>query len=192
MRVSFKSSQIENPQTAVQERKDGMGVFDTSREFWKGTLKGYEGAKALTVGTAKGIKNAVYAGSALVALDWFGTSIARIAKNKPDATVWNMVKTPFVLAGKAIAKSSKYLVEFCKKDVPSIPQALKTMLIDTPVKIIKKVYKSPNISFVARYGLPVIALSVLGYSIVRSKLDYNERAARIDHRYGGVLGHHDK
>ena len=55
-----------------------------------------------------------------------------------------------------------------------------------------KIYKSPNLSRFSRWGLPIIASGVGLYTLVRSKLDYNERAARIDHRYGGVHGHHDE
>ena len=191
MQVSFKSTQLPEKQIpTLDNHSESKGLFNASKEAWKGTLKGYEGVKVFTMGTARGIKNAAYAGSALVALDWFGTSISNIVKG--SNTKWNMFKTPFVLAGQALSKTGKYLVEFCKKDGPTIPQALKTAFIDTPVKLIKKIYKSPNLSRVTRFGLPVIALTTLGYTSIRSKLDYNEKAAKIDHRYGGVHGHHDE
>ena len=196
MQVSSISSQVafraKDKALFENQPKSNSGIFEKSREAWKGTLKTYEGAKAYTGGIFRGIRNAIYAGAALVILDWFGTSIANIAKGKQGATTWNMIKTPFVLAGQALSRSTKYFIEFCKKDGPTIPQFLKTALIDTPIKVMKKIYRSPNISKFTRIGLPIVTLIALGGTIIRSKLDYNEQAAKIDHRYKGVHGHRDK
>ena len=101
-----------------------------------------------------------------------------------------MLATPFVLGGKAMGNFTKFMIDFCKKDGPSIPQALKIAVWDAPKKVLNKIYHSKNVSPVAKVGLPIIALAVAGYTTFRSCLDANERNARIDHRYGGEMGHH--
>lgn len=192
MQVSFRNTQTAVPQTttpqAVAGEQKSRGVFDTTREAWKTTLKTKETACAYTSGFFRGLKNAAYAGAALVGLDWFATSCVNISKGKNN--IGHMLATPFAVAGKTIGKTAKYLVDFCKKDGPTVPQALKALVWDAPKKVLGKVYRSQNISKVAKYGLPIIALAVAGYTTFRSCLDANERSSKIDHRYGGEMGHH--
>ena len=143
----------------------------------------------------KGLKYAAYAGAGLVGIDWIAKSSVNIAKNNGLQTIGHMLATPFVLGGKAIGRTAKYMFEFCKKDGPSVPEALKALVWDAPKKVLSKIYgknASKNISHVSKIGLPIIALTVAGYTTFRSCLEANERKARIDHRYGGDMGHHHK
>ena len=189
MQVSFKNPAVafkakEDVASEVpQENKNG-GVFGTGKEIWKGTLKGYEGVKTFAEGTCKGVRNAAYTGAGIIALDYLVTA----SKNR--VPVSKMVITPLSLAGKALYRGGKYFIDFCKPTGPSIPQTAKD-LCKTVGKVFHKIYHSPNLSRFSRWGLPIIASGVGLYTLVRSKLDYNERAAKIDHRYGGIHGHQD-
>ena len=189
MQVSFKSNSIafkskKIPEEAVSEDKKG-GIFSTGKEVWKGTLKGYEGVTTFANGTYKGIKNAAYTGAGIVALDYLVTA------SKNQVPVSKMIMTPLSLAGKALYRGAAYFINFCKPTGPSIPQTVRD-LCKTVGKVFQKIYHSPNLSRFSRWGIPIIATGVGAYTIVRSKLDYNEKAAKIDHRYGGVHGHHDE
>ncbi len=196
MTVSFSSGSIAvnptaQPQTTASQDKENRGILDSTREAWKTTLKAKETTVAYGSGFFRGLKNAIYAGSALVGLDWFGKSLLNIKDGKN--TVGHMLATPFVLAGKAVGRTTKYMYELaCKKDGPTIAQAMKALVWDVPKKVLTKVYKSKNVSRIAKIGLPVIALAVAGYTTFRSYLNANERKARIDHRYGGDVGHQHK
>ena len=190
MQVSFKSrsaavrTRDEYPTERLPEENNKGGVFSTGKEIWKGTLKGYDGVKTFAWGTYKGIRNAAYAGAGVVALDYLVTA------SKNQVSVGKMVWTPLSLAGEALYRGGRYFIEFCKPSGPSIPKTIKD-LCTTVGKVFKKIYHAPNLSRFSRWGLPIIATTVAAYTIVRSKLDYNEHAAKIDHRYGGVHGHHD-
>ena len=189
MQVNFKSNQIAfKTQEQDPVKNENTGIFQKGKEAWKGTLKSYEGIKAFSCGTARGIKNAVYAGSGLVALDWFGTSMHN------HVPISEMIKTPLILGAKALYRGTKYAFNYLNIFNKNSPSTL-DLICDsgkTFGKALKRIYGSKNISPVAKWGLPIIAAVVAGYTIVRSKLDYNERAAEVDHRYGGVHGHQDK
>ena len=196
MQVSFRNTQIAVPQTPQAQpvsADEKNSLFDTSREAWKTTLKTKETACAYTSGFFRGVKNAIYAGAALVGLDWFATSCVNISNPKNANTLSHMLSTPFVKGWKALSNTAKFFVGFSPKDgfcARPFTKSLKMALWDAPKKILKTIYKSNNISKVAKIGLPVVTLAIAGYTTFRSCLNANERNARIDHRYGGEMGHH--
>lgn len=183
MQVNFRSNQ---PVATTQPQNKERGVFDTTREAWKTTLKTKETIGAYSSGFVRGLKNAAVAGGALVGIDWLVNSCVNISKGKN--TVSHMLGTPFVLFGKSIANFTKFIVDSCGER--TFGKSIKVALWDAPKKVMKTIYNSKNVSKVSKWGLPIIALAVAGYTTFRSCLDANERSAKIDHRYGGEVGHH--
>ena len=77
---------------------------------------------------------------------------------------------------------------FGSKNVESIfvrpnSQTLKLAFVEAPKRVFKKIYNSGHISPVAKWGLPIIAATTLAYTTIRSVLNYNEAAAKLEHRY---------
>ena len=189
--AEVQTAQVQPQQPEVK----GRGFFGTTKEVWKTILKAKETVCAYTSGFLKGLKYAAYAGASLVGIDWIAKSCVNIAKDNKQTSVGHMLATPFVMGWKALRNFTKVVVDFCRPNGLTIPQALKIAVWDAPKKVLSKIYgkhASKNISTVSKIGLPVIALVVGGYTTFRSCLNANERKARIDHRYGGEMGHHHK
>lgn len=189
-------SQVQMP---ITEKPKSDSFFNKSREIWKTTLKTKETIGAYSSGFFRGLKNAVYAGAALVGIDWLVTSTYNLGKGKKVngkelTSVGHMLATPFVVAGKTIANGWKFI--FGSKSTKNIiardvSQTLKLAFVEAPKRLFGKIYSSKNVSKVSKWGLPIIAVAVAGYTTFRSCLEANRRAADIDHAYGGKVGHHE-
>ena len=67
---------------------------------------------------------------------------------------------------------------------------MKLAFVEAPKRVLSKIYKSTHISPVAKWGLPLVAATTLAYTTIRSVLNYNEAAAKLEHRYNTKRGHH--
>ena len=183
------------PTVDVPQRQPAKkeGFVGKSVNAWVGFLKFKEGVKAYTGGFFRGIKNAVYAGAAIVGIDWFTTSAMKVGatavksgKKEAAKAFGHMVATPFAVVGKTISNAAKFI--FGGKNVESIfvrpnSQTLKLAFVEAPKRVLNKIYNSKHISPVAKWGLPIIAATTLAYTTIRSVLNYNEAATRLEHRY---------
>lgn len=170
----------------VQSEKKGFSV----RETWKDVLKVKADINAYSAGAVNGVKNAVVLGSGLVAVDWLVSSVYKIGKGK--LKVKEFVSTPFKLVGEAISTGWKFI--FGNKETKNIfkrPLA-ETLgkIIKSPIALYKRVLDSKNVTKVAKYGAPIVAIGVAAYTTFCSYLNANEQKAKVDHRYGGEVGHH--
>ena len=189
-------SEVPQPQVPVKvempiSAQKNESLFDKSRELWKSTLKTYASFKSYSKGFVKGVKNAVIAGSALTALDWMVTSGIHVS-NK-TAKLSEVLATPFVLMGKTLASAGRFVFGGeGTKNVFARPVGTTCRMIvwDAPKKAFNALQNAKNVSRVAKWGMPIVAVATLGYTTFISCLDANRKHADIDHAYGGKMGHH--
>ena len=72
----------------------------------------------------------------------------------------------------------------------SVGKTLKMLVYDAPKKAFNAFQNAKNVSRVAKWGMPIVAIATLGYTTFISCLDANRKHADIDHAYGGKVGHH--
>lgn len=152
-------------------------------ELWMDTLKLKETTKSYGGGMWKGIKDAVAAGSVLVGLDWLATSCVNISKGKN--TITNMLFSPIATLGKGIAHEASATASVLRKDGMGIVKYLWTTTFGLIGKAVKSAYKSPNISKVAKVGLPILTTGIFAYRTFRSYQQANKEKANIDILYTG-------
>ena len=179
------------PAKKLETEPQKQGLFNKSRETWKSILKTWASIKSYSKGFGNGLKNAVIAGGALIGLDWMVTSGIHVSNGK--SKISEVLATPFVLVGKTLAKGGKFI---CggggRKNIFARPvgETLKMAVWEAPKKAFNALQNAKNVSRVAKWGMPILAIGTLGYTTFISCLNANRAHADIDHAYGGEVGHH--